>query len=45
MPRQHNTSLLTSEVQKMFRKLVLYGLTEVCLTLLVFTWMVRGSLN
>lgn len=44
MSRQHNTSLLTSEVQEMSRKLVLYGLIVVCLTLLAFTWMVRGSL-
>lgn len=44
MPRQHNTSLLTSEVQEMSRKLVLYGLIVVCVTLLAFTWMVRGSL-
>ncbi|HGM7400840.1 Hok/Gef family protein [Serratia bockelmannii] len=28
----------------MSRKLLLYGLIVVCLTLLAFTWMVRGSL-
>lgn len=28
----------------MSRKLLLYGLIVVCLTLLVFTWMVRSSL-
>ncbi|WP_143182324.1 Hok/Gef family protein [Serratia fonticola] len=28
----------------MSRKLLLYGLIVICFTLLVFTWMVRGSL-
>ncbi|WP_279205165.1 Hok/Gef family protein [Obesumbacterium proteus] len=28
----------------MSRKLLLYGLIVMCFTLLIFTWMVRGSL-
>ncbi|WP_071985203.1 Hok/Gef family protein [Candidatus Regiella insecticola] len=28
----------------MSRRLILYGLIVICFTILVFTWMVRGSL-
>ncbi|WP_176487839.1 Hok/Gef family protein [Candidatus Regiella insecticola] len=28
----------------MSRRLILYGLVVICVTILVFTWMVRGSL-
>ncbi len=47
MNQQHKNSLLTAVMQsevKMSRRLILYGLIVICVTILVFTWMVRGSL-
>jgi len=47
MSSQHQDSPLTAEMQRramMSRKLLLYGLIVVCITILTFTWMVRDSL-
>ncbi|EGY27859.1 Hok/gef family protein [Candidatus Regiella insecticola 5.15] len=47
MTKQHKNSLLTAIMQsevKMSRRLILYGIIVICFTILVFTWMVRGSL-